>query len=77
MNNEKKEGLSDIEKAKIYLDCLISSHEQLLLEIREQYGCNTVKDFFYYEHRGTWVVQFNNNLDDEEFDTFEEMLKWL
>jgi hypothetical protein len=69
--------LPDIEKAKIYLDCLISAHEQLLLEIQEEYGCNNVNDFLYSEHRGTWIVSFKNDLKDEEFETFEEMMKWL
>jgi len=76
MKNEKEEGLSEIEKAKIYLNGLIESHEQEILELKETYGLTNLKDFYYSEHRGTWVAQWHEGVDNE-FDTKEGMITWI
>lgn len=73
---ENETGLSEIEKAKIYLNGLIESHEQEILEIQENYSATNIKDFFYSEHRGTWVMQFKKG-EDMEFDTKDDLMKWI
>lgn len=66
----------DIEELKVLMNTLIDSHEQELLEIKEDMGNNNVDDFYYSDHRGTWILTFIVG-DDEEFSSKEEMMEWL
>ena len=75
MKNENE--LPDIEKAEIYLNSLIESKKQIITELEDLYGVNNVKDFFYSEHRGAWIVLFKNDIEDQEFDIFAGMMEWL
>lgn len=60
----------------LYKEACVASYEQELYELREIYGHNNVKAFYYSEHRGTWILQFDVG-EDEEFETKEEMLERL
>jgi hypothetical protein len=74
---ETGDGLSDEEKAKIVIECLIASHEQEILEIKEAFGATNIKGFFYSEHRGQWALQYNNGLTDDEFDTKAGLIEFI
>jgi hypothetical protein len=69
--------ISDEEKAKIFISCLLDSYDQELLEIKEEFGAPNVKGLFYSEHRGTWVLQFKNGIEDSEFDTKAHMIEFI
>ena len=59
----------------MYRQACVDSHEQELTEIRD--WANNVKDFYWNEHRGTWIVQYKNGLEDDEFDSKDDMMKFL
>lgn len=61
---------------KMYRDACVDSHQQELKELKDQYGINNVKDFYYSNHRGTWILCFHEGAD-QEFDTKEELITWL
>lgn len=52
------------------------SHRQELNELQEIHGAKNVTDFFYSEHRGSWILKFKEG-EDQEFDTKQEMIQWI
>jgi len=62
------------EERRIFKDTCIASYVQEMQEINE--WAPNVEDIYFSEHLGVWIVTFKNG-DDQEFDTKEEMLKFL
>lgn len=63
------------EEKRIFRRTLEASYRQEIEELNE--WAPNVEDVYYDDHRGTWVVTYKNGLEDDEFDTKEELYSYL
>lgn len=46
-------------------------------KINEEIGCNNVRKIYFSESKGSWVIKYKTKLDDNCFDTLDELLNFL